>query len=232
MKLGALILAMIAFALPAGAQNVRCELLVVRVAQAEGMRLHPILRSERVAAGVGELRAMIANGKAELVGAPLLLTTSGGRGVTETIEEIRFATEFDPPVGPGRFNVSPAAQLQPQKPVHPVIRLIPPIDVPTAFETRNVGVTLEIEPTVASDGRTIEVNIVHQYSSHEGVTRLFSTTGGHDWRYQQPAFRTLGTTTSVTCISGEWRLLNASVLGAPARMEFFLIRVSAIPTPR
>ena len=39
---------------------------------------------------------------------------------------------------------------------------------PTAFETRNTGVTLEVEPTVGSDNYTIDMNLVPQVVEFEG----------------------------------------------------------------
>src|ERR1700734_1693755 len=34
---------------------------------------------------------------------------------------------------------------------------------PTAFETRNVGTTLELEPTASNDGQWISLNVVAQH---------------------------------------------------------------------
>jgi general secretion pathway protein D len=39
---------------------------------------------------------------------------------------------------------------------------------PTAFETRNTGVTLEVEPVVGPDGVTIDLNLVPQVVEFEG----------------------------------------------------------------
>ncbi len=39
---------------------------------------------------------------------------------------------------------------------------------PTAFETRNTGVTLEVEPVVGPDGTTIDLNLVPQVVEFEG----------------------------------------------------------------
>ena len=39
---------------------------------------------------------------------------------------------------------------------------------PTAFETRNTGVTLEVEPLVGPDGVTIDLNLVPQVVEFEG----------------------------------------------------------------
>lgn len=235
MKAAAAIFALLACAVSLRAQNVRCELLVVRVPQAEGLRLRPILReAKRAAAGVSELLAMIADGKVELIGMPILWTQSGQRAVTETHEEIRYPTEDFPSAGPQNSIPAPMTPelIEYMRRQQLLAVLFDFITVPTAFEVRNVGVTLEIEPMVAPDGRTIEIALVPQHVSFEGMGAVSELSKAkQDWRFQQPQFRFFRTTTSITAQSGEWQLLNASVLRerAPA-MEFFLLRVTAFPS--
>ena len=230
MKALALAVALLAFASPLRAQNVRCDLLIVRVSLADAMRLRPILLEPgRVAAGVSELHTMIADGKAELIAAPVLWTKSNQRAVTETLEEIRYQTEFDPPSAPTLFG----ARTPPTWEQIVQRRLFHFITVPTAFEVRNAGVTLELSPVVADDGRTISLDLVPRHVSYEGDAPVSTTALSRaEWRWQQPKFRTFVTTTSLTVRSGEWHLHNGSVLRAPARMEFFLLRATAVPYPK
>ena len=105
--------------------------------------------------------------------------------------------------------------------------------VPHTFQTQNAGVTLEFEATVAPDGQTLTFAVVPQHVSFEGFTSVFQGENpSDDWRYQQPKFRTLRTTTRLTTRSSVWQLLNISVLPEPAReMEFFLLRATATPVP-
>src|SRR5438552_19120690 len=48
------------------------------------------------------------------------------------------------------------------------ISVVPPT-TPQTFETRNTGVTLEVEPVVGPDGQTINVNLEPQVVEFEGV---------------------------------------------------------------
>jgi hypothetical protein len=210
-------------------RNIRTELLVVRVPEPAGLRLRPILREAKsVEKGVTELHAMIARGDADLLGAPVLWQRSGQRTMTETIEEIRYPTTFEWRSVPQNFNA-----IQPVKPAPPPLPpYFPfpiPYDVPFGFETRNVGVTLEFEALASADGRTILLNIISQLVTYEGIIRIFDSPGdGSDWKHQQPRFYTSKTTTSLTVISGEWRLLHVSVRPAtPRALDFFLIRVTS-----
>lgn len=79
---------------------------------------------------------------------PRVTTGSGQRAVIEIIREVRYATEFQPD-----------AKQQDGL-------------LPTAFETRNVGVTLEVEPVISWDGATIQMNLVPQIVEVVGFTRV------------------------------------------------------------
>lgn len=208
--------------------NVRTELLVVRVPQAAALRLRPELRERKtVAAGVAELLAMIASDEAELIGAPVVWALDGTRGYSECIEEIRYPTEYDPPQWPSLFGAK--TPKTPEQIVETLLFQF--MTVPTAFETRNAGLVLELETTVEPDRTTILMNVVPQHVSYEGMGFVSEASRERDdWRFQQPKFRFLRITTSLTVRSGEWQLINASVVRGPApAMEFFLMRATVLP---
>ncbi len=94
-------------------------------------------------------------------------TKSGQRAVIEIVREFRYPTQFQPPQIPqiGRRNrsvdtVQIGGGSDGTFPVTPT--------TPTAFETRNTGVTLEVEPVVGPDGITIDLNLVPQVVEFEG----------------------------------------------------------------
>ena len=113
------------------------------------------------------LRALDQKKGIDLLSAPRVTTKSGQRAVIEVIEEFRYPTEFDPPQIPQTFSPpttnttglgnSNSSSVFPVTPT-----------TPTAFETRNTGVTLEVEPTVGSDNYTIDLNLVPQVVEFEG----------------------------------------------------------------
>jgi hypothetical protein len=94
------------------------------------------------------------------------------------------------------------------------------------------GVSDDREPVVAPNGETIDISVVPQHASLEGFTRLFAAAGsGNDGRYQRPKIRLLKTSVKLTVRSGEWLLINSSILREPVpAMEFFLMRATALPT--
>ncbi len=110
------------------------------------------------------IRALNQKKGVDLLSAPRVTTKSGQRAVIEIIREFRYPTEFDPPQIPQTFgNTSSligAGGTSGSFPVTPT--------TPTAFETRNTGVTLEVEPVVGPDGYTIDLNLVPQVVEFEG----------------------------------------------------------------
>lgn len=68
----------------------------------------------------------------DLMSAPRVTTRSGQRATIQIVREFRYPTQFDPPVASATLKI-PAT--------------------PSHFETRNLGVTLEVEPTVTNDHR-------------------------------------------------------------------------------
>ena len=116
----------------------------------------------------------------DLLSAPSVTTKSGQRAVIEVVVEFRYPTEFEPPkvpninavyggvvVGGGGGGVGGGAlNGAGYTPVTPT--------TPTTFETRNTGVTLEVEPTVGADGETIDLNLSPQVVEFDGFVNYGS----------------------------------------------------------
>ena len=174
------------------------------------------------------IRALNQKKGTDLMSAPSVVTRSGQRAKIEIIREFIYPTEFDPPEIPQEFaNVGggggggggivgiPALAggggggAVNSFPVTPT--------TPTAFETRNVGVTLEVDPVVGADGFTIDLNIAPEIVEFEGFVNYGSpiTTGGTDAngnptqvvltqnRIEQPIFATRKVSTAVTIWDGQ-----------------------------
>ncbi|MEY2571880.1 MAG: ral secretion pathway protein [Verrucomicrobiota bacterium] len=112
------------------------------------------------------IRALNQKKGIDLLSAPRVTTKSGQRAVIEIVREFRYPTQFQPPQIPQTFgsgnnpNVSLGSATGGTFPVTPT--------TPTSFETRNTGVTLEVEPVVGPDGITIDLNLVPQVVEFEG----------------------------------------------------------------
>jgi general secretion pathway protein D len=177
------------------------------------------------------IRALNQKKGVDLLSAPRVTAKSGQRAVIEIIREFRYPTEFDPPQIPQNFGnqnggttfvpvtgvggLNPlAGQSQDSFPVTPT--------TPTAFETRNTGVTLEVEPVVGPDGYTIDLNLVPQVVEFEGFINYGSpiqTTSTNALGQSivnvitpnvinQPIFSTRKVTTSVSIFDGQTVVLG------------------------
>lgn len=210
--------------------NIRTELLVVQVPQGIGLSMRNRLTDDAVVdAAVNDLRQMIVAAQATLIGTVIAWTPSGERGVSETIEEIRYSTEFDPPHPPRNFGPQPSVAER----IASSVRYGPQnIDVPTSFETRNAGVTLECTGTASADGRSVRLDLVAQSVRYLG-DRETLVVAKDDHRFKKPLFRTSKVGVILDVRSGCWKLIGVDVIrGEMPVMEFCLIRPTAIPIGR
>jgi general secretion pathway protein D len=155
----------------------------------------------------------------DLLSAPRVTTKSGQRAVIEIIREFRYPTEFDPPQIPQTFEQSPGVLLGGGGGGSNVFPVTP--TTPTAFETRNTGVTLEVEPIVGPDGYTIDLNLVPQVVEFEGFINYGSPILSQDNAgnstvltpnvINQPIFSTRKVTTSVSLFDGSTVMLGGLI---------------------
>jgi hypothetical protein len=116
------------------------------------------------------IEALLAEKKARFEHMVTLQTKSGVRAVNEEIQEVRYATRFASDNGS-----------------------------PSAFETRNVGVTIEVEPVLGPDGVTIDLSNAVQIVSHRGDLRA---TGAAEKYPPEPVFETRRITNNLNTIAG------------------------------
>lgn len=136
-------------------------------------------QSGSVAPGIMSLTGLFSDGQVQMImrglaqkkgtdlmTAPSITARSGQKATIEIIREFIYPTEYEPPElpnsvgqtsgttvgvgsgGGGSFPVTPAT--------------------PTAFETRNTGVTLEIEPTIGENDFLINLKFVPEITEFEG----------------------------------------------------------------
>ncbi len=109
------------------------------------------------------IRALDQKKGVDLMTAPKVTTKSGAKAVINIIREFIYPTEFDPPqipqtVGTGDNTISAGFTSS---------AIITPT-TPTAFETRNTGVTLDVTPVVGPDGFTIDLELTPEVVDFDG----------------------------------------------------------------
>jgi len=111
------------------------------------------------------IRALNQKTGIDLMAAPSV-TTQSGKKATITLSRIfYYPTEFDPPEIPqstgGGTQQFGGGLVQEQDPV------VTP-SFPTSFESRDLGVTLTVEPTIGPDGYTIDMSLAPEVVDFEG----------------------------------------------------------------
>lgn len=108
-------------------------------------------RDTKVGSLHGDLRALVKARKARIHESVIVTGNSGQRMSLGSVQELIYPTEMDDNSS-GPFNPSVRA---PVRPGPKEARL----QTPLAFETREVGADLEIEPTLSKDGKVIAFKI-------------------------------------------------------------------------
>ncbi len=144
------------------------------------------------------LRELLAGSKARLERLIVLRTKSGQRAVAESIDELRYGTEFRRRPTPDQTNPADKADKPAPKTPPPPANAADNSIVPITFETRNVGDTLELEPVLGPDGIMIDVNLVPQSVRYVG-----DHADGGPYPLKTPIFETSKITTSITLRDGQ-----------------------------
>lgn len=143
-----------------------------------------------------EVKELIAEGEAKIIETTMIIARSGQRAKVESVLEFTYPTEFFPPQVPNEE--SKGSDTEPTITPH----------TPEDFETRNLGTTLEVDPVLGKDNRTIDLNMAPEIVYHTG----YENHGGIDEKNQimLAQFYAVKITTQVTVRNGEYLLIAAA----------------------
>lgn len=145
-----------------------------------------------------------------------VVTKPGQIARIEQIREFIYPTEYDPPEIPNQIGSDDDDDDDDDGP--PSANLVFPATpaTPTAFETRGLGSIIEVEPTVAADNLTVNVNITADFSDFIGFINYgtpirnanFTQANGEasvvtENRILMPVFESIKETTNVTVWDGQ-----------------------------
>lgn len=112
------------------------------------------------------IRALNQKKGVDLMSAPKVTTKSGSRATIKVVRNFPYPTEFNPPQPPPPTTTTTGTGttsllgFTSQGLVSP--------STPTAFQARDVGVTLEVEPLVGADNYTIDLSLSPQVVEFDG----------------------------------------------------------------
>ncbi len=158
------------------------------------------------------IRALNQKKGVDLMSAPSVVAQSGNRAKIEVVREFIYPTEYDPPEIPNDFGGTTSLVGGATSSGFPVTPA-----TPTAFEVRNTGVTLEVDPTLGADDYTINLNLSPEVVEFDGFINYGSpiqTVGTNalgqsstvvltENRIEMPVFNTRKVTTQLTIWDGQ-----------------------------
>lgn len=165
---------------------------------------------------------LLKTGDAKILDTTMVIARSGQKALVESICEQIYPTEYEPP----------GSEYQDITWFHPPSRSI------VAFETKNTGITLEIEPTLGTDGVIVDLRFIPEF-----VRRLrLDTFMEHkdewgDSSQRMPVFEKWSANTSLTLMAGKFELVSVinprdqAPPPAVSRRILLFVRADVIETP-
>lgn len=213
-----LLLAAHAFAAP---KNIRVTLRLIEVEPADLTRLmdrHPGSSAELFAVTLD----LISQGKAKSIDTVSQTVSHAHKATAESILERIYPTEYEPP----SFGPPPQTATVPN---------ITQINVPAAWDTRNMGSSFEIEPSFDRDAGLINIRFVPEWVDETEATvwreRSFRWGKFVD---RMPTFTTLRTNCTVSLVPGKPMLVGVLTAqpepnppALPRKLQLF-IRADAV----
>lgn len=201
----------------------------IEVPQAEVTRL---LHKEKLGKDGSKLREELQKSvdaqKANLYETMMVTGRSGQKSTAESIREVIYPTEYEPGCA-GLGDSSDKEKTPQEKAFKAAMQAV----TPTAFETRNTGSTLEIEPTIGADNTTIDLRLVPEIVFDTGIKKWNvrkDELGNESW-IEMPLFYSVKSNTSLTLADGMPQLLSVltpkGADGTPDASRKMLVIVTA-----
>lgn len=151
-----------------------------------------------------ELQGMVDAQKASVLDTLVLAALSGQKATTESIREVIYPTEYQQP---GLSNEKETSKAESEAKIKNTA-FSPPL--PAAFETRNTGSTLEIEPTIGDEGTFISLRFVPEIVFDTGDRKLnvHKDELGNESSVSMPYFYSLRVNTALTLADGMPQLVS------------------------
>ncbi|MCB1066480.1 MAG: hypothetical protein KDN20_26630 [Verrucomicrobiae bacterium] len=127
------------------------------------------------------LRSLMQTKGVDLLCSASVITRPGERAIIKQIREFIHPTEYDPPEIPNQIGGTTTTIINGNQSASftPGTTAATPA-TPAAFETRELGKVLEVEPTVGADNLTVDLNLIADFSDFSGFINYGSPIVGND----------------------------------------------------
>ena len=149
-----------------------------------------------------KLQELVKEGKAKMTETQMVNARSGQSASTESVHEYIYPIEYEAP-----------QLVMNNVPENDKPQVLPPVGkppFPAAWETRNIGSTLEIRPTISENDKVIDLLLNPTLVYHTGNNVWHEEIKGEDtYRVQMPNFYKVEVNNSMTLIAGQPFLMAA-----------------------
>ena len=148
-----------------------------------------------------QVQDLVAKNEAKVLETQLVVCKHAQKATAEAIHEFIYPSEYEP------TECFPSAVGTPaQPPPKPAPQIL--ASTPSAWDVRNVGSTLEVEPSISECDQIIDLRFVPELNWHTGNTTWaeIKDSLGNALKVAEPDFYTLRLNTSVFCINGQYTL--------------------------
>ena len=168
--------------------------------------------------------ALVKAGQAKVLESAILTTRNGKTATMDSYREAIYPTEYDPPAFWIPYRRVAIAEFFSYR-------------TPSAWDTRNVGVTVEVTPSIAADGHRIGLVLNPEIVERADDRTWNSWLGPHGhYDIRMPDFRALRSKLDLNLVSGVFEmaavLSPAPTAPAPAVLRKVLVFVRADLLPR
>lgn len=146
-----------------------------------------------------ELAGLVEKDEARVVETMMCITRSGEKATVESIEEFIYPTEYEPAELPNTITVPDDGTD-----TEVWVKGVATGPTPTAFETRNLGSTLEIAPVLGMSGKIIDLSFAPEIVYHvKNETWVEWKDIRGEAPIQMPIMYSLRLNTAVTLLDGQ-----------------------------
>ena len=144
-----------------------------------------------------QVQEMAEKKEAKVLETQIVVARSGQKSTSESIHEFIYPTEYEAPGLPVPGGDKEAKQEK-------------SIPLATAFQTRNLGSNLEIEPTIGETDGLTDLRLIPELSWHTGDTcwQDVKDAAGNTSKITMPDIYTLRINTQITCVNHQYNLLG------------------------
>lgn len=164
-----------------------------------------MLRERSQKSDYAEVRSLVNQELASVADVKIISGRSGEKFEIESVREFIYPTEYSVSEVPSQPSLAQQSALLKARSLTKFSRPAPPV----AFETRNLGMTLEVQPTLGESGNIIDLSLHSEFVDSVGFSKWLEIQDqwGKDG-LKMPIFLSQKINTALTLQNGEFYLFN------------------------